>query len=172
MQDFKKQVGFVLLIVFLGLSSCKKQVEETIIYSNTIYEVNDVSIYSTNAEKTKQKSPELLLSIMYSDIFNQAIPSRTLLEISELSLSNGDKTMFTEMIFSQFLTNPSANVPTDVQMRADVDAFILDSYIRFYQRKPNEYEKRFLKDLITNNPLITVENVFTSFVLSNEYYFY
>lgn len=172
MQDFKKQVGLVLLTVLLGLSSCKKQVEETIIYSNTIYEVNDVSIYSTNAEKTKQKSPELLLSIMYSDIFNQAIPSRTLLEISELSLSNGDKTMFTEMIFSQFLTNPSANVPTDAQMRADVDAFILDSYIRFYQRKPNEYEQRFLKDLITNNPLITVENVFTSFVLSNEYYFY
>ncbi len=172
MQDFKKQALLVFLIGLIGFSSCKKQVEETIVYSNTIYEVTDVSIYSSNAEKTKQKSPELLLSIIYSDIFNQAIPSRTLLEIAELSTSNGDKTMFTEMIFSQFLTDPMASVPTNAQMRADVDAFVLDSYIRFYQRKPSEYEQIYLKNLITNNNLITVENVYSSFVLSNEYYFY
>lgn len=172
MQDFKTNLFLGITAVLLGLTSCKKQVEETIVYSNTIYEVNDVSIYSSNAEKTKQKSPELLLSIIYSDIFNQAIPSRTLLEIAELSTSNGDKTLFTEMIFSQFLADPMASVPTNAQMRADVDAFTLDCYIRFFQRKPSEYEQHYLSDLITNNSLITVENVFSSFVLSNEYYFY
>lgn len=168
MQVFK----LILIASIVLLSSCKKQVEETIIYSNVIYELDDVKIYSSNAEKTKQKSPELLLSIMYSDIFNQGISTNKLLEIAELSASNGDKTMFTEMIFSQFLTEPTASVPTNTQMRANLDLFIEDNYIRFFQRKPSTYEKIYLESLISGNSTITVENVFTSFVLSNEYYFY
>lgn len=169
MQVFKIIYISALLVV---LSSCKKEIEETIVYSNVIYELDDVKIYSSNAEKTKQKSPELLLSIMYSDIFNQGISTNKLLEISELSASNGDKTMFTEMIFSQFLSEPTANVPTDVQMRADLELFIDENYIRFFQRKPTVYEKVYLKSLISGDNDITVENVFTSFALSNEYYFY
>ena len=172
MQVFKTSCFFVILISAVTLFSCKKEVEETIVYSNVIYDVDDVTIYSSNAEKTKQKSSELLLSIMYSDIFNQAIPTTKLLEIAELSLSNGDKTMFTEMIFSQFLTEPTANVPTNSQMRADVELFINEGYIRFFQRNPSEYERIFLKNLISNDNMITVENVYTSFALSNEYYFY
>lgn len=168
MQVFK--IAFIGVILFL--SSCKKEVEETIIYSNVIYELDDVKIYSSNAEKTKQKSPELLLSIMYSDIFNQGIPTNKLLEIAELSASNGDKTMFTEMIFSQFLTEPTASVPTNAQMRANLTVFIEDNYIRFFQRKPTVYEKIYLESLISGDSDITVENVFTSFALSNEYYFY
>ena len=171
MQVFKKTHFIVLASLFI-LSSCKKEVEETIIYSNVIYGVNDVKVYTSNAEKTKQKSPELLLSIMYSDIFNQGISTNKLLEISELSTSNGDKTMFIEMVFSQFLSDPLANVPTNAQMRADLDLFIEESYIRFFQRKPSKYEKIYLKSLISGDSNITVENVFTSFVLSNEYYFY
>ncbi len=172
MQAFNP-IKIITLVAFITiLTSCKKEVEETVVYSNVIYDVDDVTIYSSNAEKTKQKSPELLLSIMYSDIFNQTIPSNKLLEIAELSLSNGDKTMFTEMIFSQFLADPSASVPTNTQMRADLDLFVNDNYIRFFQRKPSEYELIYLKNLITNDNMITVDNVFTSFALSNEYYFY
>lgn len=160
------------VVCFFVFISCKKEVEETIVYSNVIYGLEDIKLYSSNAEKTKQKSPELLLSIMYSDIFNQGISTNKLLEIAELSASNGDKTMFTEMIFSQFLTEPSANVPTNVQMRADLPAFIEENYIRFFQRKPTAYESIYLESIISNDVDITVENVFTSFVLSNEYYFY
>ena len=80
--------------------------------------------------------------------------------------------MFSEMILSQFLADPLAAVPTNSQMRADVDLFINECYIRFFQRKPSEYEFIFLKNLINDDATITVENVYTSFVLSNEYYFY
>ena len=168
MQVFK----LTSILFFLVFISCKKEVEETIVYSNVIYELDDIKLYSSNADKTRQKSPELLLSIMYSDIFNQGITTNKLLEIAELSASNGDKTMFTEMIFSQFLTEPSANVPTDAQMRGNLTQFIEDNYIRFFQRKPTAYEKIYLESLIINDIDITVENVFTSFALSNEYYFY
>ena len=109
---------------------------------------------------------------MYSDVFNQGITTTKLLEIAELSLSNGDKTMFTEMIFSQFLADPAASVPTNTQMRTDIDLFIEESYIRFFQRKPSEYEAKFMENLIANDATVTVENVFSSFALSNEYYFY
>lgn len=152
--------------------SCKKKIEEQIVYDNIIYGVDDVEVYSSNAQKTSQKSAELLVSIMYADIFNQGINTNTLLEISEIYLALGDKTMFNELIFSHFFKDPTAVVPTDLQMRADIETFIEESYIRFFQRNPSEYEKHFLKDLITNDNDITVENVYTSFVLSNEYYFY
>lgn len=168
-----KAIKIVTLALILAFSfSCKKKIEEQIVYDNVIYGVDDVEIYSNNAQKTSQKSAELLVSIMYADIFNQGINTNTLLEISEIYLALGDKTMFNELIFSHFFKDPSAVVPTDVQMRADIETFIEESYIRFFQRNPSEYEKHFLKDLITNDNDITVENVYTSFVLSNEYYFY
>lgn len=162
----------IYLLSFLVLFSCKKEIENTVVYDNIIYKVNDVDVYTSNAEKTKQKTPELLLSIMYSDIFNQSISTTRLLQLAELSLAIGDKTMFSEMILSQFLANPTALIPTNTQMRANTPQFVEESYIRFFQRKPSEYEKIYLTNLITNDNLITVNNVFTSFVLSNEYYFY
>ena len=172
MLDFKNKHILLFILGFILLFSCKKEVENNIVYSNVIYGLDDVNVYSSNAEKTKQKSPELLLSIMYSDVYNQTISTNKLLEIAELSLSFGDKTMFSEMILSQFLADPLAAVPTNSQMRADVDLFINECYIRFFQRKPSEYEFIFLKNLINDDATITVENVFTSFILSNEYYFY
>ena len=182
MQDFKltrtKQTRmkniFILTVTAFALifSSCKKKIEEQIVNDNVIYEIDNIAIYSSNGEKTTQKSPELLVSLMYADIFNQGITTNTLLEISEIYLALGDKTMFNELIFSHFFKDPSASVPNDTQMRADIPQFVLDSYVRFFQRTPTEYEKHYLKDLITNDATITVENVYTSFVLSNEYYFY
>lgn len=163
---------FTIALAMVFSFSCKKKIEEQIVYDNVIYGVDDVEVYSSNAQKTSQKSAELLVSIMYADIFNQGINTNTLLEISEIYLALGDKTMFNELIFSHFFKDPSAFVPTDVQMRADIETFIEESYIRFFQRNPSEYEKHYLKDLITNDNDITVENVYTSFVLSNEYYFY
>lgn len=165
------QIFTIAFAMFFSFS-CKKKIEEQIVYDNIIYGVDDVEVYSSNAQKTSQKSAELLVSIMYADIFNQGINTNTLLEISEIYLALGDKTMFNELIFSHFFKDPTAVVPTDVQMRADIETFIEESYIRFFQRNPSEYEKHFLKDLITNDNDITVENVYTSFVLSNEYYFY
>jgi hypothetical protein len=167
-----KVIKIVALALVLFSFSCKKKIEEQIVYDNVIYGVDDVEIYSSNAQKTSQKSAELLVSIMYADIFNQGINTNTLLEVSEIYIALGDKTMFNELIFSHFFKDPTAVVPSDVTMRADIDTFIEDSYIRFFQRNPSEYEKHYLKDLIANDNDITVENVYTSFVLSNEYYFY
>lgn len=165
------KIGAIALTLTLALG-CKKKIDEQIVYDNVIYDVDNVDVYSSNAQKTKQKSAELLISIMYADLFNQGITTNTLLELSEIYLALGDKTMFNELAFSHFFKDPSAVVPTDLQMRADVDQFVEDTYLKFFQRYPSEYEKRYLVNLINNDANITVENVYTSIVLSNEYYFY
>lgn len=168
--DMKKMfsISFIVLLTM----ACKKKVDHVVTYDNVIYEVNTQTIYSSNAQKNKQKSPELIISIMYADIFNQGIPTNELLEIAEIYLATGDKTMFNELIFSHFLKDPSAIVPSDAQMRADIGQFVEDTYIKFYQREPSEYEKHYLINLIEDDANMTVENVYTSIILSNEYFFY
>ena len=164
--------SLILAFIILSVSSCKKKVEEIIVYDNVVHGVNTQTIYANSAQKTRQKSPELIISIMYADIFSQGITSNTLLEIGEIYQATGDKTMFNELIFSHFLKDPAAVLPTDVDMRNDIDQFIIDSYINFFLREPNEYEKHYLKNLIENDASLTVENIYTSVVLSNEYFFY
>jgi len=166
-----KYIVSIFVVSFL-LTACKKKVDHIVNYDNVIYEVNTQTIYSSNAQKNKQKSPELIISIMYADIFNQGIQTNKLLEIAEIYLATGDKTMFNELIFSHFLKDPSAIVPTDGQMRADIDQFVEDTYIKFYQREPSEYEKHYMINLIESDANMTVENVYTAIILSNEYFFY
>ena len=162
----------LLVVTSAFMFSCKKKVDHVVVYDNVVYDVNDQSIYANNAQKNKQKSAELIISIMYADLFNQGIATNELLEIAEIYIATGDKTMFNELIFSHFLKDPSAVVPTDAQMRGDVDQFVYDTYIKFYQREPSEYEKHYLANLINNDANMTVENVYTAIVLSNEYFFY
>ena len=170
MQLFNK---LIYLIVFsLVLFSCKKKIIEETVYDNIIYEVNDVAVYGSNVEKTKQKSTNQYISILYTDLFNQAISNNELAEISELTLAMGDKQTSNELIISHYLNSPLVNIPTNSQMRADIPTFINETYVKFYQRYPTEYEKIYLKKMIEDDPLITTENIYVAFALSNEYYFY
>jgi len=161
-----------LALVIFVFASCKKTTEETIVYDNVIYEINDVEVYASNVQKTKQKSPEQYISIMYNDIYNQSISTTFLQDLSQLYQSVGDKTMMNELLLSIFLDDLTADVPSDTEMRNDVEQYVEDTYIRFYQRYPTAYEKQYLSNLINGDANLTSDMVFTSFVLSNEYYFY
>ena len=57
-------------------------------------------------------------------------------------------------------------------MRTDIDAFIINTFKRFYVRYPSEGEKAFFKQYITNNKAVTVEMVYTAFACSKEYQYY
>ncbi len=72
-------------------SACKRDVFEKRVYDNVIYEVNPVTLYLNNAEKTKQKTALQYISILYSNLFNQNISAQKLNELSEVFLSIGDK---------------------------------------------------------------------------------
>lgn len=166
---------FKYIIIMLAVSlafSCVKRIEEKVVYDNVYYQMDTVAVYQTAAQKVKQKTALQYLSIMYADFFNKAIPSSELNDLDELSLAFGDKGLMNELYLSKYLRRGDVQIPSDVEMRADVDAFIDDTYIRFYLRNPTAYERRFLMDLIENDADLTPALIFTSFALANEYYFY
>ena len=141
-------------------------------YDNVYYEVTPVTLYTSNAEKNKQKSSIQYISILFSDLFNQTLPGSDLNNLGEVILSNGDKGLVNQMILERFLTLPGIQIPTQAQMNADIDSFIISAYQRFYLRNPTDYEKYYLKNLIQNDASVTPEIVYAAFSLSNEYMFY
>lgn len=171
------QVSKRIQIVFLGaalvlMSACKKEITEQVVYDNVIYQLNDVVVYQSNVEKVKQKTPTQYISILFSDLFNTQISNNDLSELSTLYLAIGDKGMANELLLTHWLVTPGVVVPTDQTMRADVDQFVIDTYVRFFQRLPTEYEKHYLVDEIEDDTLLTPEAVYIAFALSNEYQFY
>ena len=65
-----------------------------------------------------------------------------------------------------------AIIPSDSTMRADIDAFVKDTYRRFLVRDPSEAEKTWFHNYIEADPNVTPEIVYFSFAMSNEYLFY
>ncbi|MFT6320336.1 MAG: hypothetical protein ACJAT4_001259 [Granulosicoccus sp.] len=92
--------------------------------------------------------------------------------MAEVRASIGDKQMADEMILNDFINSGNANTPTDQEMRANVDQFIEDTYIRFFLRKPSLYEVLELKQEIEGDAALTPEMIYQAFALSNGYNFY
>ncbi len=165
---------FLMLLIFTGIfaSSCKKEIVQNHIYDNVIYLLDDVPIYSSALEKTKKKTNEQFLTILYADLFNQAISSNQLAEMALLISAVGDKLMIRELIISSFMNAGSVSLPTDSDMRNNVDDFVTDTYIKFFVRLPNEYERYYLTNLIDEDLDLSPELIYTSFALSTEYLYY
>ncbi len=95
----------IFLLVFFStiiFSSCKKEVLKQNVYDNVYYEVTPVTLYTSNAEKNKQKSSLQYISILFSDLFNQNIPGSDLNNIGEAILSIGDKGLANQLILRRF----------------------------------------------------------------------
>lgn len=162
---------FIAALAFLTLS-CQKDILEEVSYAYPVYGITDQAVYSSSAEKTREKTPVQYISILYGDLFDARIPNNELNNLTLLSTAIGDKGLVNELILSHYLTNPDLVVPTQEEMQANPEVFAQQTYVRFYKRNPTPYEALFLVNLIENDPSLTVEVVYTAFVLSNEYYFY
>src|SRR5688500_16945770 len=154
------------------LSACKKDVTQKHVYDNVLYEVTPVTLYATNADKTKQKTSLQYISILFTDLFNQSISANKLNAMSEVTLAIGDKTVASDLILQKLLIEPGAQVPTDSEMRDDVAQFVADTYLRFFTRHPTPYEAYRLKQIIDEDLSMTPEMVYAAFVSSNEYFYY
>jgi hypothetical protein len=136
------------------------------------YEINDVNVLPPNTVKTKEKSPEQYISILYANLFQKALSADKLFEITSLIEANGDKEVINDVILTNFLNDPEVLIPSDSLMRAEVDVFIFDTYKRFLIREPSELEFTYFRNYINANSNVTTEMVYISFALSNEYYYY
>lgn len=156
-----------LLLVGLSFSSCKKKTT-----TNYEYGVNTVDVLPNNIDKTRLKTTDQYVAILYANLFQKALSSNQLYVISNCFESVGDQILARQILIANLMKKPGVIIPTDVQMKADLSKFVEDTYIRFYVRKPTETEKEYLKQMILADPNITAELVYFSFALSNEYMYY
>jgi hypothetical protein len=137
-----------------------------------VYEVNAVEVASQGIEKGKEKTIDQFLAILHANLFQTAISPAEMVEVRRLIESIGDKELALEIVISNFMNRPDVVLPADDYMRGDIPAFIEETYERFFVRPPTEAEKTFLVNMIENDPNFSVEMVYFSFALSEEYRFY
>lgn len=156
---------FLLFLLAITLTTaCKKK--------NYYYEVNEVEVNPNNANKDKLKSTEQFVSILYSNLFQQAASPTQIAEMSALIRSIGDKQLAYETVVAKLMEDGAFSFPSSAEMHGNLEAFITETYKRFYVRLPSEVEKAWWVNYLESRPEISSELVYYAFVTSNEYYFY
>lgn len=174
MQASKLLIVSGLCCSLLITASCKKDIVQEVVYDNIIYGVDTVPVYQSNEEKDRVKTPLQYISGLYSNLYFSSIPGNLLDNLVIYRLSMGDKTLVNELILNAMLQDPVvlANMPTDDDMREDVEQFVDECYLRFYLRNPTAYEQYAMTEMIESDADMTVVDVYRAFLLSNEYMFY
>ena len=103
-------------------------------------------------------------------IYFKSLSANELVEITRCIESVGDKELVHEVIISNFMNRDGVTLPSDSLMRADLEAFIEETYRRFYVRDITAAEREFFINFFNANPDVSAEMVYTAF--SNEYQFY
>ncbi|PCJ83606.1 MAG: hypothetical protein COA57_10840 [Flavobacteriales bacterium] len=147
--------------------ACKKDVET--LY---IYDVDDVNVTQDGVNKPNVKTTTEFISIAYSDLFNTTIDQNTLTDLSLSYAAFGDKKLIEDMIIRNFLNTTGTDIPSKSAMNADVEQFVEDTYRKFYNRDPSEFELWQVKDMIENDATVTPEIAYYAFMTSNEYRYY
>ncbi len=170
MQISKHQVSklslICLFIVGGFFSSCKKQ--ET----KYEYAVNNENILPANVSKTRLKTTDQYVSILYANLFQKALAANSLFAISQAFDSVGDQILARQILIANLMKKTGVIIPTNAAMNADLDGFVTDTYVRFYVRNPTESEKEYIKKTILADPNLTAELVYVAFALSDEYMYY
>ena len=153
------------IIILLGALSCSKE-------KSYLYDVNNVNVTQPGNNKNTAKTTTEFISIAYSDLFGTTVSNADLVNMFTAYSSFGDKKLIEDRIIRTLLDRPGVLVPTSQTMRNDISLFVTNSYKKFYNRAPNEFEKYYLKNLIQNDTAVTPAMLYYSFMTSNEYRYY
>ena len=155
-----------LFISFIILStlSCKKE-------SSYLYEVNPVSVNSNGGIKSNVKTTTEFISIAYADLKGTNISSSELQNLSIVYTAFGDKKLIEDRIIRKFLNDPNTIIPAAVSVNGDTLLFLVNSYKKFFNREPNEFEKFYLIEEIRSNT-IDARIIYYSMMTSDEYRYY
>ena len=155
-------MGLIALLV-LYLLGCKEE------EGQTLFEVQEVAISQEGVKKPNIKTTIEFISIAYSDLFGKTLDSRQLNELATSYASFGDKKLIEDLIIKNFLKDPEVNIPSEASMRSDVQAFVMVTYQKFYNRDPNEFELWHMIQEIEEDNSFTPEIIYYAFMTSNEY---
>ena len=137
-----------------------------------IYELTDVSVLPPSPNKDQPKTNEQYVSVLHANLFQSGMDANDLYRMGQCIESIGDKELAREVIISNFMNRPGVIMPTDAEMRSDIDAFVVDTYRRFLVRDPSEAERTWFRNYIEADPNVTPEIVYFSFAMSDEHCFY
>jgi hypothetical protein len=163
LKTFSLVAAFCISAIF---SSCKKQ--ET----KYEYEVNNEDVLPANVSKTRVKTTDQYVAILYANLFQKALSSNNLFTISQCFESVGDQILARQILIANLMKKTGVIIPTVTDMNTDIEKFINDTYVRFYVRNPTESEKAYLKKMIQADPNLTPEIIYIAFALSDEYVYY
>lgn len=162
----KNKFGFALLLTaLLAVASCNKE-------RRVIYQVEEQELYQHSSEKRNLKTTTQFISIAYNDLFGTNITTDELTKLDVAYQSLGDKHVLEDMIVKSLINRGGVQIVSDATMRTGVAEFVEGAYLRFYNRKPNEFEAWKMKDLIEKNSNITAKMIYYSMMTSEEYRFY
>jgi hypothetical protein len=167
MRDLNKSALLLLLLLLLGVGAigCRPDPQ-------THFELNGIEVSTQTAVKDRLKSPEQWVSIVYTNLFQAALPANELFDVSQVFSSIGDQEIAREVLLSNFFNSDEVQLPTPEEMQANPDAFIDATYLRFFVRLPTAAERTYVRNFLDNHPGITPELVYMSFALSEEYLYY
>lgn len=168
----RKAMLCILILSVTLLSACKKRKVEL----DAAFDVNAVTLLPPNAGKSKLKTKEQYVAILYTNLFQKALSANQIFDISQCMESIGDQELAREVVISNFMNKPGTIIPNKAEMVGNVDAFIVHAYNRFLVRNPTEAEKTYFDNYITarTTPTDTIlpELVYFSFALCDEYMYY
>jgi hypothetical protein len=159
----RKTISFFLIL--FSFAACTKEKKYQ-------YDVNPVNVGNDGATKNSRKSTAEFISIAYSDLFGTSIPQSKLVDLSIAYSSFGDLNVIEERIVSNFLNDSAVVIPPSPSVNGDTTQFVTKCYNKFFNRDPNEMEKRYWKELIKTNSSVTPATIYYSMMTSDEYRFF
>lgn len=167
MRNFSNIISITMFGLFFSIASlgCKKE-------QRIRFGTQGVEVTEDKSLKNKKKNDAEYISILYTNLYQTAISPNQLYKTQIIIYSIGDQDVATEMLLSNYFNTGVIKLPTNIDMRSNLEKFVVDSYKRFYLRYPSEGEKAFFIQYITRNSAVTVEMVFTAFSTSKEFQYY
>ena len=159
--------GSKLLITLIVLAAigCRPEPEAS-------FELQGLEVTPGFAVKDRLKTNEQWVAIVHTNLFQSAMSANDLYNAARVFESIGDQSLAREVLLSNFFNQPNLSLMTRDEMLEDLDAFLDETYLRFYTRFPTQAERTYVREFILNNPGMTPELVYMSFALSDEYRYY
>jgi hypothetical protein len=155
----------IFMLIGLAFFSCTEEKKYQ-------YGVDTVDVNQGGGQKTNQKSTTEFISIAYSDLYGTIIPQTKLVNLSVAYSSFGDLKVIEQRIIANFLNDTAINLPNVPAVNGDTILFITNTYKKFFNREPNEFEKYKWKDMVQNNSSVTPMTIYFALMTSDEYRFY
>lgn len=155
----------VIALIALAAIGCRPEPEAS-------FELQGLEVTPGFAVKDRLKTNEQWVAIVHTNLFQSAMSANDLYNAARVFESIGDQSLAREVLLSNFFNQPNLSLMTRDEMLENLDAFLDETYLRFYTRFPTQAERTYVREFILNNPGMTPELVYMSFALSDEYRYY